>query len=163
MTFSGFCHSGRPQSKNKRKKREKYLDFARELKKNPVEHGGDGGTNPQRLSKKCDGTSQLYCASDHWFVWRNAMFTAQSPKWCHKKQRKKVKFKIWRTRLAHWCMGVCHLGPYFNSVYFLPPLHLMWILPCEIQADHYSFRGTSRFWVHLSVYFLWLTHSNGFL
>ena len=57
---SGLCHPGRQQSENQRKqKRDKYLDLARELKK-AMEYEGDGDTNckwcarnnPQKLGKR---------------------------------------------------------------------------------------------------------------
>ena len=50
-----YC-SGRPQNeiKRKKKKREKYSDLAREVKKKAMEHEGAQRTGPKRLVRKLE-------------------------------------------------------------------------------------------------------------
>ena len=60
--FSRFCCSGGPQSENKRKWEEKYLDLARELKRLWNIVVGALGTVLKGLEKKSDKESR---PSDH--------------------------------------------------------------------------------------------------
>ena len=57
------------------------------------------------------------------------------------RKKRKVKFKVWRTGLAHRSRDVCYFRASFSSI--LHSMNSAWILLCQILADHPSSRGSS--------------------
>ena len=115
MLNSGLCHSGWPQGKTERKqkKKDKYLDLARELKKKTMEHESDIDTNSnwfaqyshQKIGTGTEGVGNKRTSGDHsnYSIIKIGQNTKKSLKTCGALLSLRLQWKthqltlVWRT------------------------------------------------------------------
>ena len=111
----------------------------------------------------------LFCvwrdtSASQWINSLHSVFTTQSLRWCHKRQKKKKKkgkkkeklSKGWRTELFYRWRSVCHFGASFGSVLSHPCGQCKFV---PILSDHPSSKGANRLWAYLWLWSLFLTNS----